>query len=73
MATDHTPQHPSTPLNLPACPVCASASPAIAFATRTKFYLLCETCDHIWQSGRDHTWTSIAFRVTRRMLAPRLN
>jgi hypothetical protein len=77
MGTDQTPQHQSTTLTLPACPACASANPAIAFATRTKLYLLCQVCDHVWQSGRpwseDHSWTSIAFRVTRRMLAPRAN
>jgi hypothetical protein len=73
MDADRTPQHHSTTLTLPDCPACASANPAIAFATRSKIYLLCQTCEHVWQSNRpwaDYSMTSLAFRITRRMLVP---
>jgi hypothetical protein len=52
--------------------VCGSVDPTITFATQTTTYLLCRACDHVWQRDRlpDETWTSLAFRITRRKLAP---
>jgi hypothetical protein len=55
------------------CPSCASNEVALTFSTRTTLYLVCRTCEHVWQAGRPpglitpETWTSMAFRITRRI------
>jgi hypothetical protein len=73
MGPDRTPRQPPSGAAAATCPACGSVDPAIAFATQTTTYLLCRTCEHMWQTGErvtDETWTSLAFRITRRKLTP---
>jgi hypothetical protein len=73
MGVHRTPQRPSPGPETAICPACGSVDPAIAFATQKTTYLLCRTCEHVWQTGRrlpDETWTSLAFRITRRKMRP---
>ena len=59
------------------CPSCGARDAAVVFTTRTVVYLLCRCCEHVWQVRtppelvKPDAWTSVAFRITRRVMARR--
>jgi hypothetical protein len=76
MGVNRTPQPDSTTLDVATCPACASAEQPAAFRTQTTVYFICRVCDHIWamksspvETFDGYTWTSLAFRITRRKLS----
>jgi hypothetical protein len=73
MGVKRAPQPDSTATDIATCPACASAEQAVVFRTGTTEYFMCRVCDHVWTaaappSGAFEAWTSMAFRITRRML-----